>query len=249
MEHPGFLSRDNWLSEQLGKPAFGLNSAKLKASGTKGLEELLHWAEKAVQEDCFVFTKVDTREIEVIHHLEESGFRLVDTNVTFFGEIKSMITALPSQSGEMRMAEDSDKAALRDMASNSFIYSRFHLDPQVDEAIANKIKGDWVANYFNGLRGDAMVIALVDKEPAGFVQLLEPEDGFVIDLIAVAPEFRGQGVARQMIHFCLQHYKQLSWTRVGTQIANTPSINLYTGCGYRLESSKYIYHFHGNAQL
>jgi ribosomal protein S18 acetylase RimI-like enzyme len=131
-----------------------------------------------------------------------------------------------------------------EVARKNFVYSRFHLDRAVPNVLADKIKAEWVGNYFLGKRGDEMVVALVDERVVGFLQLLRRNENLIIDLIAVDASQRRKGIARDMIAYAESQYDDCSHIVVGTQVANIPSIRLYEKIGFRLRSSKYVFHYH-----
>ena len=129
------------------------------------------------------------------------------------------------------------------IARDNFIYSRFHLDPHIDNNIANQIKQNWVENYFLGKRGDKMVLALIDSEPVGFLQLRLKEKILFIDLIGVDKKEQGKGIASAMIRYANQNIEH-SCIKVGTQIGNLPSIKLYQNLGFVFSGSDYVFHYH-----
>lgn len=204
----------------------------------------MDWLGEQKPDQCFVFSKVSPVEVESIALLESAGFNLVDTNVTFSKSLGDSFQQASTGEVVVEGAVQEDCEAVCKVAYDSFIYSRFHLDPHIANEVANVVKREWVRNYFKGKRGEHMVVARVKGEIAGFVQILERDRVFIIDLIAVGASFRGMGIARSMIAHCLNRYKDFSMARVGTQIANTASMNLYLKCGYKLESAKYIFHYH-----
>lgn len=193
----------------------------------------------------FVTAKIPIGEIAVVHALEELGFHVVDVALTFrCNRLENM------QSGAARFVKPEDRDRIVDIARNAFTYSRFHLDPMIPDVIADRIKAEWAGNYFAGQRGDAMVTVEADGRVAGFLQLLKgQEDDVVVDLIAVEPMYARRGLARAMIGFAANHgigdgVRPASMV-VGTQAANTPSVNLYEASGFRLSASVFVLHHHG----
>ena len=90
-----------------------------------------------------------------------------------------------------------------------------------------------------------MVVAEQGGEIVGFTQLLKASgEVLIIDLIAVKATYRGQGVAQEMIRFSSSAFGHTSVMRVGTQIANTVSLRVYQGMGFRIVSSGYVFHHH-----
>jgi ribosomal protein S18 acetylase RimI-like enzyme len=89
-----------------------------------------------------------------------------------------------------------------------------------------------------------MIVANYGDKIAGFLQLLHiGADQLVIDLIAVDKTHQGHGIASEMIAFA-QNNTDRSTIKVGTQVANIPSIRLYEKLGFRLCESYYVFHYH-----
>ena len=176
--------------------------------------------------------------------LTDAGFRVVDTALTFDGAISG------ASGRRVRFARPEDRAKVARIAGSVFRYSRFHLDPLVPAGVADAIKSSWAGNYFDGKRGDGMVVAEEDGKVIGFLQLLRaPQDRLIIDLIGVDPARQGHGLGREMILHGARHGIGDSWIPariiVGTQAANTPSVRLYESLGLRLSSAQYVAHHHG----
>lgn len=233
------ISPDPWLAQVMSRAVLRVSGLLLpeEAGGADGLRTLGETGK------TFAYARIPTHETPTVHALESSGFRTVDTAVTL--EIEA--PALPSGvGGGVRLAESRDVAGVSRVARQEFEYSRFHLDPLVPRALADEIKAQWAGNYFNGRRGDFMVVAERAGEIAGFLQLLKvPPDVLVIDLIAVAQKHRGQGLAKQMIRFAAAHCGNPARLRVGTQAANVTSLRLYGKLGFGIVSTSYVLHFHG----
>jgi ribosomal protein S18 acetylase RimI-like enzyme len=144
------------------------------------------------------------------------------------------------------MALPGDRQAVEDIARKSFLYSRFHLDPAFSRAVADRIKAEWAGNFFHGQRGDHMVVAEVAGAVRGFLQLLQDEpERMTIDLIAVAEDVRGRGVASAMMGYAMRACRART-LRVGTQAANLASLRLYENLGFRVIATSYVLHRHGN---
>ncbi len=252
------LTTDHWLAGLLRRDAYNLHvDSELirlvrKREYNKSDSDNLPILFKRRSQPAFAAAKVPTTNLAACHFLEEQGFRLVDTNVTFW----KTASAEPQQSvGDkiiFRRAEPDDREAVVDIARRSFRYSRFHLDPVIPDELANEIKATWAENFFNGQRGDEMVVSVADGKICGFALLLAaPKPAFTIDLIAVDPDLQRRGAAAGMIHFAeklfLDRSPDITLPRVffvGTQLANQPSIALYEKLGFRMTSSQYVFHYH-----
>lgn len=230
------LRYDDWLSGLLAYPALHLTGA-VKSLGSLDLPK----------ERTLVYTKVAVTQIEELRHLQDLGFRIVDTNVQLKRE------AGPFQYGaEMcRFAVPDDERWVRDIAASSFSVSRFHLDTRISKETADQIKAEWAGNFFCGSRGDWMVVAEDENGLAGFLQILRHSDEAIqIDLIAVKEKARGHGLGRAMIGFGSQRcLGRPAGMRVGTQIANISSLNLYVSLGFVPTSATYVLHLHTGVSI
>jgi len=238
------LVQDPWLTERIGRDTYRLNvtEALLGTQGDDGRARLA----ALQQHPVFIYAKVPPDFAAGLLFLRQRGFDLVDTNVTFE---KPVLGLHPSATGCVpRFAVPQDREAVMDLARRSFHCSRFHLDPAIPRRVSDRIKADWAGNYFDGKRGDRMVVAEVDARVVGFTQLLHARDEtLIIDLIAVDERQRRRGVAREMIAFAETQSHAMHRVRVGTQLANTPSIRLYENLGFRFIEAAYVFHYHHKA--
>jgi ribosomal protein S18 acetylase RimI-like enzyme len=240
-------SQDRWLSEMMERPVLNVRLAHQPAGrlGDGALASRLR--EKLLQSSgVFAYAKVATHETATVDLLESVGFRIVDTNVTFEKLLDAPIIASPSSAEiTVRAAHSNDEDGAAEVAAAAFRFSRFHLDPRIEEALAIKIKTHWVRNYFRGLRGDSLIVAVSQQRCCGFLQILNPaESCFVIDLIAVDPQSTRQGIASLLINNLEQTCGLGSTIRVGTQAANIASLRLYEKLGYRIQKTDYVLHYH-----
>lgn len=231
---PFTLSRDGWLADHLGYHAWRINRDG-KGTPLAALHE---------QRRQFAYAKIPAHDIGTSSRLLDFGFRTVDTALNF--------TGLPP--GEttlgVRPAAAADREAVTSIAGRTFRYSRFHLDPAVPQATADTIKRAWAGNFFDGRRGDGMLVAEHGGRVAGFLQLLWIDDGcLVIDLIGVDTPFQGRGIGRGMIMHAARHGIGTGPgprnMQVGTQAANIPSVRLYESLGFRLAFAQHVLHYHG----
>jgi ribosomal protein S18 acetylase RimI-like enzyme len=227
------LSPDNMFSQVMGRPAYRLDLAGNNLPNATLLEPLR-------EKGSFAYAKVDIDDLPAMRFLYAQGFDLVDTSTTFD---KPFVPLVPI-SNTIRFATPDDAEGTVHIARTSFQYTRLHLDPQVPNEIADEFKALWAGNYFRGQRGQAMLVAEVDGQIAGFLQLLYKGDTMVIDLIAVGKDYQRRGIGRDMIAFaetfCPRHEKVM----VSTQLMNIPSIRLYESIGFRFASSQHIFHYH-----
>ena len=70
-----------------------------------------------------------------------------------------------------------------------------------------------------------------------------------IDLIATMEKYRGRGIAERMIRYAEGHCHGFDTIKVGTQIANMPSLKLYERMGFRISDSQYVFHYHHGEKI
>ena len=247
-EAPAFaVMPDDWLSRVLNRTSCRVTpipdeaEERLKAAAHKQFHAALGQA-------AFLSAVIESDRLRHMHLLEEIGFRHVETRLTLEHPGVPLVTSFPMEKTRAALAADVEYVA--EIAARSFQYNRFHMDPCFSRDKADRIKREWVRGYFNGTRGDAMIVAQRDDAVAGFLLLIEGDAGQpVIDLMAVAPEHRGHGLARALIAAAIDRYDPDTPLRVGTQVTNRPSLALYGRCGFQVVSGAQVFHYHNQRSL
>ena len=191
------IKNDQWLSRVLKRNTYHL---LIQTFNEEAKHSLGSWIRSEFRErSIFIYTKVSVHDTSIIHGLEGLGFRLVETNIKF----KKTITANESsrELKHIRFAHPDDTAAVGNIAESAFTHSRFHLDPEISNTLSNRLKKEWVINFFEHKRGQAMVVAEAEHRIAGFLLLLFNRDDITIDLIAVDGEFQRKGMGYDMVEF------------------------------------------------
>jgi GNAT superfamily N-acetyltransferase len=223
------LRDDPWLSEVFGYPVL--------VAGRCG-------ERREPPVPSFVYAKVDAADTDRVGALEDEGFRVVDVNVTL---ARRAAEPPPPAHGPVRVerAAPEHTGAVLEIAGGAFRYSRFHLDPEVPGELADRVKREWIRSYVEGRRGLELLVALEGDRPLGFLAVLEADGARVIDLVAVAPEAQGRGVGGALVGaFVARHAPHSSELRVGTQVANVPSLRLYARHGFEPAAAAYVLHRH-----
>jgi ribosomal protein S18 acetylase RimI-like enzyme len=242
MGHESLIA-DQWLSAVLKRDTYrlamegdaGTDMCDRAGTGYRALQDLKRGP-------LFLYSRVSPTRMDRIAFLEEEGFHLVDTTLTME---KPMTVAEPREVGaDVRFAAAGDADETAALAGRAFAFSRFHLDPAFSRETADRIKAEWARSFFSGRRGNAMVLAEVDHRVAGFLQLLYTRGTLVIDLIAVDERHRRKGIANAMISYAESQCGDFETIRVGTQVANTPSLRFYGKAGFLVSASNYVFHYH-----
>jgi ribosomal protein S18 acetylase RimI-like enzyme len=230
---------DEWLSDVMGRAVYRVDTGAPAAS-----DELLAHARD--QKDAFYFAKVPTDRVAMVSELARAGFNVVDVNITL-----TVNAPVASRRSIVEVGECTPKVAdaVLDIAGSCFRFTRFHLDPLVDDTLAHRIKREWIRNYVLRKRGDRLFVAYVDGRPAGFLAALVSDRAGVrtatIDLVGVDKAFQRRGAGESLVNWFMEHYRaSCESLAVGTQIANVPSVRLYEKLGFALNRSEYVLHKH-----
>jgi ribosomal protein S18 acetylase RimI-like enzyme len=233
------IRADGWLSERFGHPVFTL--AGLESGVNRG--KLRRHAEG--QEAASYQAKVPTSDVRLVHELCDAGLRVVCTAVTLSRAADApALEPLPSEPNVSATDPDRD-AGLPDLTVPAFEATRFHLDPDVPDAVAQRVKRDWVAALVDGTRGEETLVAELDGRPVGFLGVVDHAGIRTIDLIAVAPEAQGRGAGRALVRrFCADSRGRCDAVEVGTQAANERAIRWYERLGFETARTAYDLHMH-----
>ena len=251
------IDSDVWLTEVLGYDVFRVSVDETGVDGAPHTPpdlDLLR-AHQQRADHSFYYTKFPTERVDLVYALTSAGFGVVDALVTFglpCSQVGQRAAAARPRADGVVITDSlppSQHEAVLDIAGSAFLYSRFHLDPQITHEAANAIKRAWIGNYIAGNRGERLMVALQEEEPVGFVAVLGTElNGQtcrVIDLIAVDPRHQGRGIGKALVSsFAQWHAEECDLLRVGTQAANVASMRLYETCGFSVDETSYVMHAH-----
>ncbi len=226
------IAEDRWLAGVMERPVF-------RVGGAEALEALRDHV--AARPGAFYYAKVPATEVETVRRMGRLGFFVADVNVT----LARPAPAASAGSATFGPPRPGSAAALLDLAESVYEQSRFHLDPLVPQALAARIKREWVANYVNGTRGDRLFVAYTDDAPSGFLAALLSGDTAIIDLLGVARATRGRGLGAALVQAFTDHYVgRCARLLVGTQVANQGSMRLYNRLGFLHAGSQFVLHLH-----
>ncbi|MGV8056586.1 MAG: GNAT family N-acetyltransferase [Smithellaceae bacterium] len=235
------VGKDHWLTRLL-----KINTFSVKVQPATAMDDNVHREITNIlkQSPVFVYAKCPVSNVQAVAMLERNNFSLIDTNLTLQKKISRKKILLNTDN--FRLAGPADEKEVIAIARKNFSFSRFHLDYAFNKRIANAIKAAWAKAYFHGGRGDAMIVAQYGGKIAGFLQLLidQPQKNLIIDLLAIDKAMQRRGIARAMIAFAEYSFSNLDRIRVGTQIANLPSLKLYETMGFGIDSASYVLHYH-----
>ncbi len=173
--------------------------------------------------------------------LEETGFRKLE-RLRFYS--RSSSSARPGHLVEMASTEDRDEIV--DIAGVAYQCDRFHREPFFTSEGADDVHRKWAVSSFSGRADAVLKVSGEGGRILGFCTCILPDQtGFPgwIDMLAVRPEERGEGVGRSLITGALSYFRESGRDRVAlsTQDKNSAAIKLYRSIGFRNYGSAETY--------
>lgn len=178
----------------------------------------------------------------VVEPLLMVGFRQVETLITYEAVVPPTPAAFP-RSVELARASDLEDCAM--IARGSFTWDRYHQDADIPRSVGDRIKEQWVRNAFAGRADHILVIRTATGRVGGFLLLLRQQSVGIVDLVAVTPECRGQGLGKALLLGALATLADTpaEVLRAGTQEANGSSAAMYLGSGFRPVAKQFTFHW------
>lgn len=230
------VTKDVWLSNLIGKDCFTVQ------------ESFVSSPKFHLIPNSFYQSKLKIQNVFGINELLKKGFKVISHDVTFSLDIKEFIKSESINNGFTIHFEKRDKKKAKQicaLAEEAFAFDRFHLDDEIPKIVSNQIKREWVYNFFNGKRGDYLLVASKEQEIYGFLLLIIDDKNAIIDLIAVNKTQRGNGIGRELISCTLKNIpKGVSNIIVGTQLENISSVALYKAIGFKPINNTVNLHLH-----
>ncbi len=185
---------------------------------------------------------------DVIHQLHKTGFFLTDTMLTYSINVKdSNLSKKYTDKFQIVNALADDSEILGEMAQSSFAgyRSHYHKNPFLDNQLCDQVYIDWARNLVikEGM-SDVVFIAKSGNKSVGFASLKVENGEAKAGLLGVIPEYRGLGISH------ILHQERFQWCKsnsinkiaVETSLSNINYITILSDLGFKLHSSKHVFH-------
>ena len=126
---------------------------------------------------------------------------------------------------QIRLATRKDVAAVADCVCQAFIHYILRIGKQ---------PGPMLDDYLAYIEQGVVYVANCDDEVLGVLVLLETDEGFCLETIAVRPDSQGLGMGSQLMSFAEQKAKQAGYTSIylSTHQLMIESQAVYAHLGY-----------------
>lgn len=193
--------------------------------------------------------KVSTSDKGIVKALEENGFYLVDTAITFcfqFGKNQLRSMEYKCRLGD---CQKEDLQELMRIAKESYSLDRFHSDPKLPNDLCDEYYEKWIQNSVNGF-ADKTLVAYYDNKVVGFTtgKRRREEEYYDLVLSAVDINARGLNIYTSMIHYMTNYVVNLAekdstlkGILLETQVDNYPVLRAWIKLGYTPYSSLYVF--------
>lgn len=183
-----------------------------------------------------------SHKLEASDLMDEFNGLFVDEKITFYKEGVAEIKTDP------HVLEYNDKLSFKELLNlglESGIYSRYKVDPNIEEGKYEALYKEWVINSVNHRLAEKVCVYVLGNQIAGMITLGIKNNRADIGIIAVEEAARGKGIGKALLRSAevFSHQKGLSQIQVVTQGINEPALALYRGAGYSIEKTEYFYHF------
>ncbi len=171
--------------------------------------------------------------------IQEFGFRYVDTLIVPVCDQKAFV-GYPHP--EVSITKNVKFPEVLAIASNAFIYGRYHRDGSIPLELAERRYQNWLTDLYSA--GKVVGIEYQEKL-AAFIGI----EGSKLVLHAVHSGFRGLGLAKFLWTPVCEELFSKGYSEIESSIsaANLAVVNLYARLGFTMESAQDVYHFHNIA--
>lgn len=188
--------------------------------------------------NCHDWTSVQTA--------EQAGYSFVDIRLTLEHALhKAPSATLPAGTSVIR-AETGHIPALRQMASDLYLDSRYFFDPHFDRSKVKEFYESWIEKAVLGTFDNYCLLLVRDgKTPLAFCTIRKGRTKTAhIGLFGVGPHAQGGGVATPFLNTVLAqlHADGLEMVEVVTQGRNYRAQRVYQRCGFVTKTTELWYH-------
>jgi dTDP-4-amino-4,6-dideoxy-D-galactose acyltransferase len=221
---------------------FGYSVAKivLDAQGYYLIEDLFRQIVTEKIRLTYLFVPISQTRLNIL--ISDKGSILVDQKTVFSKKTEKHIR-FSNDIIEYQETEINDR--LINLVLQAGLFSRFRLDINFSDKEYEKLYIEWLTKSINKTLAIKTFVVKNGSEIIGITTLGERSKFADIGLVAVDKNFRGRGIAYDLIHSadntaCGLGYDEI---KVVTQLQNKGACRLYEKCNFQIESITNVYHY------
>ncbi|HPG00594.1 MAG TPA: GNAT family N-acetyltransferase [Kiritimatiellia bacterium] len=177
---------------------------------------------------------------------EQAGYSFVDIRLTLEHALRKAPNSILPEGTSIIRAEAAHIPALKQMASELYLDSRYFFDPHFDRSKVREFYESWIEKAVLGKFDDYCFLLVRDgKTPLAFCTIRKgrPKTAH-IGLFGVSPEAQGGGIAASLLNAVLArlHADGLEMVEVVTQGRNYRAQRVYQRCGFVTKTTELWYH-------
>lgn len=228
--------------------AFGFNTAEITAINIDGniqnLEKELIEVESKLKEENvkFLYTRIDAQDFTLKKALQDLGYYFAESSLYISkNKIKKFEKEkLPKISYQPYSA--TDIASIKEISQNSFDYSRFHEDPNIDQSLAYNRYYNWIDDLV--AQKANIFVAKVGESIIGFNIQKENEDKSESDLILAGCKRGMEIYVMSLWNEIIEANKDLGVRKIKTVISasNIGVFNVYNHFGFKVDKTLFGFH-------
>ncbi len=211
---------------------FGFPVARLEAQelAPAELSDCLEWARERGVRCIYVLREQDDTISAAA--LSAIGSQSIDERSTYTAVLRADV---PHPSAGIRIAQALDVPRLKEIAAVAYTDARFFVDTRFDPERSAALYMTWIERSVHG-GADLVLVEGPLGAPRASASVHFLPDRAQIGLVSVAPEARGQGLARALLLGLMEATIQRGLTRmdVVTQGRNLAARKLYESLGFHL---------------
>lgn len=191
-----------------------------------------------------LITRVDFNNIKLVNKLESNGFRVKDSQITYYRQISDSLNSeikLEDNHYQIREFKVTDTSELMKIAVECFDgYGHYFANDRLDKNNCRDVYGDWTYNSCtNPNVADKIFVVEFENKPIGFLSFkIYENDGkryAAGGMGAVSTKHRGQSLFPKLVLKGLEWGKEigLDWEEHNVIVNNKPVNRSFTKMGFK----------------
>lgn len=219
----------------------GLSVGRAMAHTPQGVAEVVAASQAANQQ--LLYLVVDAAAEAAVTAAQATGAFLADVRLTYHKRLPAIAPAGPGRAPTAIEYQQLRQASpeLTELAYQSSQYSRFRRDARIPAQACDHLYSEWLRQALAS--GEAWA-ALQQGTPVGLLTMGTRQGHASIELLAVSPAARHQGIGQRLINVAQQEASRQGHQllQVVTQQANLAAQLFYEHCGFQLTRRQQVFH-------